>query len=234
MARAKPVDKTVDIYSGKETSRDDAEKSLKSSVMWEQIKRQFSIVEQRIFVEHWKGLVGQFRGDIVATEYLQIAEMIKLELLANRCLEAQQSCKSSINNLENIIQTQMDKPEDQRDSRLLGGAEADIIQNRTAILAMNKDYLAIVDKKENMLKSLKGTREQRVKAIENSKSNMIDWFKILISDESVRKSIGIEAAKMRLAIEKERERLSGLHQFLDGEIDRCILDSDSVTPEDSK
>lgn len=201
--------------------------------MWEQIKRQFSIVEQRIFVEHWKGLVGQFRGDIVATEYLQIAEMIKLELLANRCLEAQQSCKSSINNLENIIQTQMDKPEDMRDSRLLGGAEADIIQNRTAILAMNKDYLAIVDKKENMLKSLKGTREQRVKAIENSKSNILDWFKAVVLNNDMRIKIGYEMEKMRIAVESERAKLTELREFADKEVDRCILDSNSVKSDDS-
>jgi len=233
MARVKKVVETVDIYSGKETSREDAEKTLKASVMWEQIRRQFSVVEQKIFIEHWKGLVGQFHGDIVATEYLQIAEMIKLELLANRCLEAQQGCKASIDNLENIVQTQMDKPEDQRDSRLMSGAEADIIQNRTAILAMNKDYLAIVDKKENMLKSLKGTREQRVKAIENSKSNILDWFKAVVLNNDMRIKIGYEMEKMRIAVESERAKLTELREFADKEIDRCILDSNSVKPDDS-
>lgn len=181
-----------------------------------------------MFVQHWSGLVGQFHGDVVYAEFLQITELIKLELLANRVLDGQQGSQESIENLKRLIQTQMDRPEDQRDHRLLEGYEASIIANREAIGAMRNQYIKLVEKKEMALNALKATRQQRFQAIENSKSSMLDWYKLLISDEDVRKRIGVEAEKMRLAIEKERERLSTYHSYLDGQVDQPILNSDTV------
>lgn len=234
MARAQKQDDTVDIYKSRNSSKEDPEAKLKGSAIWQQIKSQFSTVEQKIFIEHWIGLVDQFHGDVVHAEYLQITELIKLELLANRVLEEQQGCTSSIENLTRLIQTQNDRDEDQRDHRLLEGYESSIISNRSALISLKKTYLDIIEKKEKALNGLKATRQQRFQAIENSKSNILDWFKLLVSDESVRKRIGIEAEKMRLSIEQERVRLSELHAFEDKEIDRPLLTSDTVTEEDSK
>lgn len=234
MARIQHIDDTVDIYKSRSSEKEDPEKKLKSSAIWEQIKSQFSFPEQKVFIEHWKGLVDQFHGDVVHAEYLQITELIKLELLANRVLQEQQGCTTSIENIIRLIQSQMDKDEDQRDHRLLEGYESTIVSNRSALISLKSAYLNIVEKKEKALNGLKATRQQRFQAIENSKSNILDWFKLLITDESIRKSIGIEGAKMRVAIEQERVRLSELHQFMDQEVDRCILDSDNVTIEDSK
>lgn len=234
MARVKPVDGTVDIYTSKSPSKTDPEKELKSSAIWEQIKSQFTVPEQKVFLEHWKGFFNQFHNDVVHSEYLQITEFIKLELLANRVLAEQQGAMSSIENLTRLIQTQMDKTEDQRDGRLLDGYENSIVANRSALISLKRAYLDIIKEKEKALDGLKATRQHRFKAIENSKSNIMDWFKLLISDEDVRIRVGIEGAKMRLAIDQERERLSKFHEFDDGEICRPILNSTTVTNEDSK
>lgn len=234
MARVKPVDTTVDIYKSRSGEKEDSETKLKNSAIWQQIKSQFNPIEQKIFIEHWKGLIDQFHGDVVHAEYLQITELIKLELLANRVLNEQQGCIASIENLTRLVQMQMDKNEDERDARLIEGSEANILSNRSGLISLKKAYLDIIEKKEKALNGLKATRQQRFQAIENSKSNILDWFKLLVSDEDVRKRIGIEAEKMRLSIEQERERLSALHQYEDNEICRPILNSDTVTEEDSK
>lgn len=234
MARAQKQDETVDIYKSRSNMKEDPEKRLKGSAIWEQIKSQFSVPEQKVFIEHWKGLVDQFHGDVVHAEYLQITELIKLELLANRVLQEQQGAMSSIENLTRLIQSQMDRPEDQRDHRLLEGYESSIVSNRSALISLKSAYLNIVEKKEKALGGLKATRQQRFQAIENSKSNILDWFKLLISDEDVRKRIGIEGAKMKIAIDQERIRLGQFHQYDDEEIDRPLLTSETVTAEDSK
>ncbi len=210
-----------------------AEKILKDSASWEQIKRQFSNEEQKVFVKHWEEIYNQFKGDILATEQLNIIDMIKMDLLANRILESAQSCKQSIKNLEELIAVQMEKPEKQRDARTIEGAESSIIANREAVSSLDRQYLNILDKKDTYMKSIKGNREQRIKDIRDSKQNMMDWIKLMITSPEKRHAAGVAAEKMRLAFEKERTRLSELNTYADGELDRPILDSTSVQPEDS-
>lgn len=210
-----------------------AEKILKDSASWEQIKRQFSNEEQKVFTKHWEEIYNQFKGDILATEQMQIIDTIKLDILANRILESAQSCKQSNKNLEELIAIQMEKPEKQRDARTIEGAESTIACNRETINSLDKQYLSILDRKDAAMKAIKGGRSQRLQAINDSKTNLMDWIKLMITSPEKRAQAGIAAEKMRLAFERERERLSGLHTYADGELDRPILDETSVQPEDS-
>lgn len=210
------------------------EKELKGKAEWEQIKRQFTSPEQTVFVEHWIGLVKQFRGDIQKSEYMQITELIKLELLANRCLEEQKSCQTTVEQLEEMKNREIEKPKDQRDLRLIDGIESNLIANRQGIVSSKKEYLNTIEKKDTLFKALKATREQRYKLKEDSKTSFFDWIRLMIESKDKRKQVGLEMEKMRLAIEQERDRLGGLHKYEDGEICRPILDSDTVTEEDSK
>jgi len=212
---------------------DPSEKNLKESAFWDQIKRQFSNDEQKVFLQHWKSVISQFKSDILPTEEIQIVDMLKIEILANRILESAQSCKQSTKNLEEMIANQMDKPEKQRDARTIEGAESSIVANREAVSSLDRQYLAFIDKKNDALKNLRGQRDQRFKEVQNSKTNLMDWIKLMITSPEKRAQAGIAAEKMRLAFERERERLSGLHTYADGELDRPILDETSVQPEDS-
>ena len=80
-----------------------------------------------------------------------------------------------------------------------------------------------------MLKDLKGTREQRVKAIEDSKLTFASLIKKIATDPQYRSQLGLEMEKMRLAMESEKERLSEYISFDDGQVDQPFL-----TPETSK
>ena len=79
-----------------------------------------------------------------------------------------------------------------------------------------------------MLKDLKATREQRIKRLEDSKQTFIGWVRNLMSNPDTRREIGIEMEKMRLAMNKEAERLSEYHKYEDGLIDQPFLTPDSV------
>lgn len=208
------------------------EKELKSKVEWDQIKRQFSDAEQKIFIEHYLGLVKQFKGDVLKSEYMQITELIKLELLANRCLEEQRSCQSTIEQMEEIIRMEMDQPKDKRDAKRIDKLQNDIIASRSGIVSSKREYLGIIERKDRLFNDLKATRSQRHKLREDSKTSFFDWVRLMIESKEKRRQVGIDMEKMRLAVEKERKRLSENHEYADKEIDRPILDSDSVMGDD--
>ena len=79
-----------------------------------------------------------------------------------------------------------------------------------------------------MLKDLKATREQRIKRLEDSKQTFIGWVRNLMSNPEVRREMGIEMEKMRLAADIEADRLTEYHKYEDGTIDQPFLTPDSV------
>ena len=79
-----------------------------------------------------------------------------------------------------------------------------------------------------MLKEMKGTREQRIKRLEDSKQSFTSWVASMLQDPELMKTYGIEMEKMRLAMKKEEERLSALHQYEDGTVDQPFLTPDTV------
>ena len=102
---------------------------------------------------------------------------------------------------------------------------------RAAQETLSRDYKDLQARKSTMLKDLKGTREQRIKAIEDSKLTFASLVKKIASDPSFRKQIGIDMEKMRISMEKEKERLAGYHTYLDGSVDQPFLTPETVQEE---
>jgi hypothetical protein len=94
--------------------------------------------------------------------------------------------------------------------------------------SLNKDYRELQTKKSTMLKEMKATREQRVKRFEDSKSSFAGWMAYLVSNPEITQSYGIEMEKMRLAMDKERERLAQFHKYTDETVDQPFLTPDTV------
>ena len=84
-----------------------------------------------------------------------------------------------------------------------------------------------------MLKDLKGTREQRIKAIEDSKQTFASLVKQIATDSDFRVQIGFDMEKMRLAAEKEKERLSDYYTYEDGMVDQPFLTPETLKQEDA-
>ena len=93
---------------------------------------------------------------------------------------------------------------------------------------MNKDYRELQTKKNSMLKEMKATREQRVKRLEDSKQNFVSWLAYLVSNPDVANKYGEEMEKMRMAMNKERERLAKFHKYTDEMVDQPFLTPDTV------
>ena len=195
---------------------------------WSELKQQFTEGELELFKYHWARIISQFRDDVIPTEELQVVDLIKLELLMNRCLKYNKSNIEQISEFEERI----------RSLRLNGGAGDDMdeifnLERQVASLkasqeSLNKDYRELQTKKNSMLKEMKATREQRVKRIEDSKQNFTSWLAHLMSNPDVARGYGIEMEKMRLAMGKEKERLSKQHKYQDKMVDQPFLTPDTV------
>ena len=135
---------------------------------------------------------------------------------------------NDIGDMEMLILTEKQKGRDERDRDYILNMERQIAVLRAAQESLGKDYKEMQSKKNTMLKELKGTREQRIKILEDSKETFAAWVRALIQDKGMRKEIGANMEKMRLAMEKEKVRLSEFHKYEDGLIDQPFLTPETV------
>ena len=75
---------------------------------------------------------------------------------------------------------------------------------------------------------MKATREQRVKRLEDSKQSFTSWLAFLVTNPDVARGYGTEMEKMRLAMDKQKERLSQYHKYQDDIVDQPFLTPDTV------
>lgn len=215
-------------FSASDKKEVEAYNELKQKAYWYDLESQFSEDELEMFVFHWKKMWSQFRDDVFHTEEIQIVDTIKLEILMNRSLKSQNENIKAISNIEQIIIEENNLPPDQIDHDLVINLQRQGAVLRASQEALSRDYKDLQTKKSAMLKDLKGTREQRIKAIEDSKTTFASLIKKIILDSDFRKSAGMDMEKMRLAMDKERQRLSEAHTYEDGITDQPFLTPETV------
>lgn len=219
-------------YGVDPTTEDIGAYAFRSRPFYKQLKEQFSIDELDLFEYHWNKTVEQFNRDITPTEELQIIDLIKLEVLCNRCLTTNRKNINEISILEarlkvfeNIIGPTPEEIEE------AGMVERNLAGLRAAQEAINKDYRELLAKKMGILKDMKATRDQRVKRIEDAKESFTAWVADLMTDHEKLKRYGLEMELMRMAALKERERLGAYHQYIDKQVDQPFLNCDTVLEE---
>ena len=196
---------------------------LKEKPYYRELLQQFNLDELEMFEFHFKKMWSQFKDDVFHTEEMQIIDTIKLELLMNRILKTQQSNQTDIQDIERRILEEKRLEREARDIDYIVNLERQVAILRAAHEALSKDYKDLQTRKATLLKDLKGTRDQRVIEIEVSKLTLASLVKKIATNAQYRDDIGIEMEKMRLAMEKEKERLSEYHQYQDGKLDQPFL-----------
>jgi hypothetical protein len=223
------IEKFIKKRFGKGASAEEiAAFDLENRPYWIEIKNQFTDDELKLFRYHWARIISQFRDDVIPTEELQVVDLIKLELLMNRSLKSNKSNIEQITVMEALIQEERARDPDQQNVDMVFNMERQVASLRASQESLNKDYRELQTKKNSMLKEMKATREQRVKRIEDSKQSLTGWIAFLMSNPDVTTKYGIEMEKMRLAMGKERERLSKFHKYQDGIVDQPFLNSDTI------
>lgn len=205
-----------------------AEYNLISRPFWHEITQQFTDEELEIFKYHWVRIISQFKDDVIPTEELQVVDLIKMEILMNRALKSNKENIEQIRLIDQMISEERRKGLELADKEIIFSFERQIASLKASQESLNRDYRELQSKKNAMLKDMKATREQRVKRLEDSKNNFSSWMAHLMTNPSLSEKYGEEMEKMRLAAEKEKERLSSFHQYIDGTVDQPILTPDTV------
>lgn len=210
------------------TNEEVAAFSLESRPYWSELTSQFTGDELELFKYHWTRIIAQFKDDVFPTEELQVVDVIKLEILMNRCLKSNKDNLNEMNLIDKMIREERSKEKEDRDQDYLMNLERQMASLRASQESLNRDYRELQTKKAAILREMKGTREQRIKRLEDSKQSFTSWVAMLMQDPETLKRYGIEMEKMRLAMLKERERLSSFHKYEDGVVDQPFLTPDTV------
>ena len=117
---------------------------------------------------------------------------------------------------------------DQQESDKIFNYERQISSLNAAMDSLGKDYRDLQDKKNKMLKDMKATREQRIKKFEDKNQTYKGWITYLISNPEKISAFGKSMEKRRLAMNKERDRLSKYHKYEDGMVDQPFLNANTV------
>ncbi len=202
--------------------------SLQDRPYWRELKAQFTDEELELFKYHWAKIISQFKDDVFPTEEIQVVDVIKLEILMNRCLKGNKENIEQINLYDSMIKDERAQDKDQQDIDYILNLERQVASLRASQESLNKDYRELQAKKSSMLREMKGTREQRIKRLEESKQSFVSWVAQLMLNPQLAKDYGIQMEKMRLSMENEKDRLSHLHKYEDGTIDQPFLTPDTV------
>lgn len=202
-----------------ETIENDPVHTIKKTLVWRELKQQFTTVELEKFMFYWRKIVEQFGGDVMATEEMQVVDYIRLELLGDRILNAQQTNLQTISFLEQEIEAEKKVHNIDRVDILMNQVES-IRRGQESTM---KEYKDIFTQKSKLLEQMKGTRDARIKHLSSTKENIPDWMKQIMMDDSTRKRMGVYMAKVRLAMLREEERLSQFWTYSDGVVDCPIL-----------
>ena len=201
---------------------------LEERPYWIELEQQFTADELTLFKYHWGRIISQFKDDVFPTEELQVVDVIKLELLMNRCLKSNKENIDQITAFEGLVATEKSVDPDQQDRDYIINLERQIASLRAAQESLNRDYRDLQTKKSAMLKEMKGTREQRIKRLEDSKQTFTGWVAHLMQNPHLTEQYGNEMEKMRLAMEQEKNRLRAFHKYEDGLVDQPFLTPDTV------
>lgn len=224
-----PIEKYVQQTQLSSGSSDDQilKQKLYLKPFWSEIEKQFDKEsgELAYFENTWVGLIKQFREDVLPAEELQIKQFITIDILINRSMKERKRHIADTSKLQNELDKEYAKNEDQRDIAKLTNLETQLSFARNSIANYTNEYTKLLNEQQKISKDLKATREQRIKRIEDGKSSWVGLIRML-EDEEIRDKEGREMAIMEMAADNYKNKLSEYHSYADN-----TLDSPLLTPE---
>lgn len=227
-----PPSKVKEEVSVDEEERWTIKKELRSSQMWKNLAKEFDSDEMLFFEETYIKLMSQFRGDVLATEESDIFHVAKYEILMHRNLAERKRGQTDKDRLEKkqrdlfmSVKSVHDLDEDQM--KIVDAVEKQISSLEAGLASKTNEYVKLQKCRDDLLTRLKATRGQRIKEIESSKISFLGLIKELQSKD-LQEREGREAALMKLAGEREYDRLGHALQYEDGNWDNPILSADTV------
>lgn len=207
-----------------------AEYDLKARPYWKELKNQFSEPELDMFMYYWTEIIAQFHKDVLITEELQIVELIKLTILADRALTEKRTSQVEVDSIREELRQEKRRAEP--DTELIYDMEKSIASRLTAMDYLGREYKDLLSKKSALNKELKATREQRYEKMESKVDTFSNLISKILKDPEFYEEQGKLMEKMRLSMYGEEERLSAVHEYDDKMQDRPLLNSETVLLEE--
>lgn len=202
-------------------------KSLRNSKAWKQLRDEFDPDELEYFEEQYTKYIDQFREDVLVTEETQIFLVIKFEIMMHRNAKAKRNASKDIarlSKLQSDFLARFSSPAEMTDEdrTFLLNVETQIQAAKASEQARSTEYIKLEEKHQALLKDLKATRDQRVTRIESSKETYLAVIKRLAEQEE-REILGRQMEIMKMATDREYDRLTATHTFEDGSQDSPVL-----------
>jgi len=189
---------------------------------WPEILRQFTDREIPYFELIWIKLIKQFREDVLPTEELQIKQLITTEILMNRSLVERKRSLEDIDRLDEMVREEYVKPLGERNTEKIMNIEQQLALSRGSQSSHTTEYTKLSREYKDLAKDLKATRDQRLKRIEDGKTNWIGLIRML-EDETVREREGLDMEIMGMSADKATDELGEYHAYEDGRVDRPFM-----------
>lgn len=204
---------------------------LRETLAWKSLQKEFTKEEIARFEESYLEWMRQFKDDVLASEENQIFDYVKVDILLSRALQRQNRTRAEIEDRRDDIKKMklkygdidsMDK--DTRDTIVA-------LQNRVQFLegaeqSHVNELEKLLKQKGNLAESLKATRDQRINEVDRGSKfiDMIKYFQRRDNQEKESKHMAL----LKRGTEKEFNRLTTPHQYVDGQVDLPILSAESL------
>lgn len=208
----------------------DIKQILRKRPYYASLKEQFLPHELKLFEYNYESLYEQFESNVFHTEEGQIVDLCKIDILLNRAYAAQNANNEEILELDDRIK-RMGEFADPEEVGQLKQIRASL---RAANPSLTKEIVELANRKQAMLKEIKGTRDQRISRIEDSKNTFGALMVKLLTNKEFCRNVGIEMEMKRLAAEKEYKRLGQEILYADGVYDRPLLNAETVFFDDEE
>ncbi len=205
-------------------------RKLKTRPYWNEVIQQLTDSELKYFVETWVNIMLAFNEDVIYIEEIKIKRLIILEILMDRSMKQRKAHQTDSERLQARLDEEMKKDVDDRDANLLMELEQSLSYSRGSVGNFTVEHTKLLGEIKHIEKSLKATRDDRIKLIQDGKSSWAGLLRLL-EDEGQRKKMGREAELMRMAKDAAKERLSQYHVYQDGQVDQPLLTAETVKDE---
>lgn len=227
--RVEPVQAKIDeILAERQAEQDKIERAkydVTTRHFWIQLQSEFNDDELNYCKTEWAKLMSQFSGDVTHTEELQMLSACRLSVLMSRTLRKSKQAELMAEKTEEALRKELER--ENPDTATIAGYQATLAALRAASSAATNEYDKLFNDHSKILKDMRGTREQRVKEIEDRRVTFFEMLRHL-NKEHIRRRESEDMELRRLAMIKEEQRMSQPHRYVDGQEDIPILTPENV------
>ena len=214
-----PVSTEYDLNKSEDGFQALFNRDLKGTSAWKQLKHEFNPKELELFQEKYTEFMTQFSKEgVLPSELMQIFHVIKSEILTNRCLKAQYRLGEEIQRIEveqdRLAKQALERKPTKSEQDYMISLDDQVMNRRKGIQELAREYNTLQRNQADLMKTLKATRDQRVKEITDKPVDFMGLIKTL-QDQEIAQREGRQMELLRLAGENAYAKLQKPHVYAD-------------------